>query len=147
MYCGKNPIWLMLSYCKGIRGTVLPAYLVPVYLVNRLSRQFFESPSPRHIEYIEKWSDISSTRYKKPAYLVKMSRSGSYIHIVYLIGYLVATKIWTKMVLCVNFISNGALFSSFIRRCSPHRWSFINKVKPFFFDILIVWSFAVMDPP
>ena len=27
-----------------VRNTVLPAYFVPVYLVNRLSRNFFESP-------------------------------------------------------------------------------------------------------
>ena len=30
---------------------------------------------------------------KKTAYLVRMSRSGSYIHNAYLVGYLVATEI------------------------------------------------------
>ena len=42
-------------------STVLPAYLVPAYLVTRLSRHFFESPFP--FKYAILKPDISSTGY------------------------------------------------------------------------------------
>ena len=42
-------------------STVLPAYLVPVYLVTRLSRHFFQSPLP--LTYVIFKPDISSSGY------------------------------------------------------------------------------------